>query len=39
MDVENPGELFQVLLNNPASRIAQVSCFIEKIVKKNHVSN
>ena len=27
MDVENPGELFQVLLNNPASRIAAGELF------------
>lgn len=27
MDVENPGELFQVLLNNPASRISAGELF------------
>ena len=37
MEVENPEELIQVLLNNPASRSA-LSSFIEQTVKKNHVS-
>ncbi|XP_068728061.1 uncharacterized protein [Montipora capricornis] len=35
MEVENPEELIQVLLNNPASRNA-LSSFIEQTVKKNH---
>ena len=38
MEVENPEELIQVLLSNPASRSA-LSSFIEQTVKKNHVSN
>ena len=37
MEVENPEELIQVLLTNPASRSA-LSSFIEQRVKKNHVS-
>ena len=37
MEVENPEELIQVLLNNPVSRSA-LSSFIEQTVKKNHVS-
>ena len=37
MEVENPEELIQVLLNNPASRSA-LSSLIEQTVKKNHVS-
>ena len=37
MEVENPEELIQVLLTNPASRSA-LSSFIEQTVKKNHVS-
>ena len=37
MEVENPEELTQVLLTNPASRSA-LSSFIEQTVKKNHVS-
>ena len=37
MEEENPEELIQVLLSNPASRSA-LSSFIKQTVKKNHVS-
>ena len=37
MKEENPEELIQFLLSNPASRSA-LSSFIKQTVKKNHVS-
>ena len=37
MEEENPEELIQVLLSNPASR-SVLSSFIKQTVKKNHVS-